>query len=304
MSGYCFTLCNELSLTGSQSSINQGFRRRTNNNNKQEAVKSSSSHTVGVIDATIETSYDEERRQQAARTLIRELLSTTTTTTPSGCEQIACEDPPKSFLNLTALSELTFRAKAIPTVENSYAQKCSLVTSSRIRSGEDNNYQLARRWRCRKTNKYIAYLFEQIAENTEFTLSRFDLFHAHLFYLRENNTIGLLFHAMEYCRFDEEHFDIELGYCQNCSSIEFDREKMFRRNILWLSSGLSSETKLFILNTNLAHSELLFPGQIYTMYESDFGDILGDVFYFGSLKNQKPQDRVYFVPRNRDGQQK
>jgi hypothetical protein len=45
--------------------------------------------------------------------------------------------------------------------------------------------------------------------------------------------LGLLFHAAEYPAFQEDAFPINLGYCQEGSTLEWDVTRMDLRNILW-----------------------------------------------------------------------
>ena len=82
---------------------------------------------------------------------------------------------------------------------------------------------------------------------------------------------------------------------------------MEKRNIIWVASlqrggggggggeGRDDELRYSMAVLDTSHySELLFSGQsdFHTVYEGDFGDVLGDVFYFDALKNRKPQERV------------
>lgn len=66
------------------------------------------------------------------------------------------------------------------------------------------------------------------------TLSRFDLFHGHLFRARDwPHSLGILFHAMEYPAYGEE-FDVILGFCQLHSHIRFQQGLWDSRN--WIFS--------------------------------------------------------------------
>ena len=72
------------------------------------------------------------------------------------------------------------------------------------------------------------------------SLSRFDLFHAHLFATHgggggsgSDRQLGLLFHAREY-PMNSTAFPHNLGYCQAGSSLAFDARGMDTRNILYI----------------------------------------------------------------------
>ncbi len=63
-------------------------------------------------------------------------------------------------------------------------------------------------------------------------LTRWDLFHAHIFFTPQDRGIGLLFHAKEYPR-QCEAFPYDLGYCQRGSPLEFHEKGMDFRNLLY-----------------------------------------------------------------------
>ena len=290
-------------------------RRRRRTPSLRVSFASSSTDKEGKMVGGCEFGDEGEetkRRRKLARDLVRNLLDASSSVSNNneeesksnkisveGCEHIPCERPPLSLLS--GSMELTYRERPVPDVENAFMHKCQLVSSPSSPSS------MARRFRCRKANKYIAHLFSQIAKHSggaDIQLSRFDLFHAHIF--KDKDVVGILFHAKEYCRFDENAFNVNLGYCQQCSHLEYDAKKMEKRNILWVASlkggggggggGGEKEDVVYsmaVLDTSY-HSELLFPGQsdFHTIHEGDFGDILGDVFYFDALKNRKPQERV------------
>jgi hypothetical protein len=128
------------------------------------------------------------------------------------------------------------RRLRVPDVEDALACRCELTPGAR-NSG-------ASRFRSRASNQYVADLFGIIAGrdlsnarsargSVAHELSRFDLFHAHVFVDRNAETAGLLFHAAEYPRLDDETFPHDLGFCQRNSPWTFDPEKQSRRNALW-----------------------------------------------------------------------
>lgn len=63
-------------------------------------------------------------------------------------------------------------------------------------------------------------------------LSRFDLFHGHLFVARHARALGILFHAAEYPA-QSQSFPVELGFCQLHSPQKFDQEAMDYRNWIY-----------------------------------------------------------------------
>ena len=104
-------------------------------------------------------SEDEEgkRRREQARDLVRNLLDASfLSSNTNGCKLIPCDRPPSSLL--TGSLQLTYRERSVPDVENSFMHKCQLVSST------SSSPPMARRFRCRKANKYIAHLFFQISK--------------------------------------------------------------------------------------------------------------------------------------------
>ena len=68
-------------------------------------------------------------------------------------------------------------------------------------------------------------------------LNRFDLFHAHLFCTRGTRELGILFHSKEYPSYNKALFPINLGFCQQKSTLEFDENSMDFRNMLWFQAS-------------------------------------------------------------------
>jgi hypothetical protein len=66
------------------------------------------------------------------------------------------------------------------------------------------------------------------------SLSRYDLFHGHLFLASESGRLGILFHAKEYPAYDKKVFPYNMGYCQRGSDVKYN-DSMNLRNILWLA---------------------------------------------------------------------
>jgi hypothetical protein len=185
---------------------------------------------------------------------------------------------------------LHWRRRAVPNVENAAHRGCELT-----------HERCGRRMRDRKCNAYMVELFEMVSSLTLTSLNRFDLFHAHAFAWRATNDVssrrlGLLFHAKEYPAKDVAKFPIDLGKCQIDSTLRLDEKGMNHRNILWLS--LDSCGLLAWLDTSSEPlREILTVPELHTTFEGDFGVVQGDVYYFHSLKNRKPSERLFIVPR-------
>ena len=80
---------------------------------------------------------------------------------------------------------------------------------------------------------------------------------------------------------------------------------MERRNILWVASYEKSEKSGAVIRSSLSvintreEAILLFPGQerLHTVYEADFGVVIADIYYFDSIRNRKPHERVFIQSR-------
>jgi hypothetical protein len=93
-------------------------------------------------------------------------------------------------------------------VEGANAQKCQLT-----------KFEYGQRFADSELNSYMSFLFHAIvtlAPSVGFnvTLSRFDLFHGHIFTSYDTNRLGILFHAREYPAYNNSTFPLNLGYCQ------------------------------------------------------------------------------------------
>mmetsp|Transcript_8703 Transcript_8703/g.25067 ORF Transcript_8703/g.25067 Transcript_8703/m.25067 type:complete len:202 (-) Transcript_8703:910-1515(-) len=154
---------------------------------------------------------------------------------------------------------------------------------------QERRCQLTPRPKCRRfksqaINLFLASLFQQISQHATlppFELTRWDLFHGHLFIDYANNQMGLLFHAQEYPAYSEE-FPIVLGFCQEGSTLAYDEEKMRVRNILWWNDALHvlDTGKGSVLNDLLLQEGLR--DFVYTVDEADFGERVLDVSYFNT----------------------
>lgn len=157
-------------------------------------------------------------------------------------------------------------------------------------------------------NSYFAFLFELIVARAPLvglnvSLSRYDLFHGHLFLAPESGRLGILFHAKEYPAYDEKSFPCNLGHCQRGSDVVYD-DSMNLRNILWLAPLPSNATKAWVAPGVLVVLDADPEGIIYkklvpeyvdfvrTIYEDDFGEVVADVNYL-NMGNVVPGDRIF-----------
>ncbi|KAK3128006.1 hypothetical protein QOZ80_7AG0581380 [Eleusine coracana subsp. coracana] len=186
---------------------------------------------------------------------------------------------------------------SVPDVEGSLENKCELTRTP-----------YGRRFANEEINSYFAFLFELIVARgpsvgLNVSLSRFDLFHGHLFLASETGRLGILFHAKEYPAFDKELFPYTLGYCQTESNVTYD-DSMNLRNVLWLAPFPSNQTKAWLAPGVLVVLDAHPDGVIYqemihdyvqvvrTIYEDDFGEVVVDVNYL-NVANGSPEDKIF-----------
>jgi hypothetical protein len=136
-------------------------------------------------------------------------------------------------------------------------------------------------------SSYFTGLFELIQSSSAFgtKLSRFDLFHGHLF--SRNGTVGIVFHSEEYPSFDAHTFPVSLGFCQDGSDLQYSEEKMEKRNYIWTVETSSNSTSLFNIDALKANQMKLLsqpiPDTVFTLYEDTLGTVIADVYF---LPNQ------------------
>lgn len=135
----------------------------------------------------------------------------------------------------------------------------------------------ARRVREPAVERFVRALFREVAGLCGAEMSRFDLFHAHLFLGRGCGRIGFLFHAKEYPAYEGQLFPYRLGYCQEGSSVVLEEcREMGRRCALWMYGDremvrLDSSTRL----------------PFGTVYESELGAPVADLFYFEGRRGDR-----------------
>ncbi|KAI4369389.1 hypothetical protein MLD38_017831 [Melastoma candidum] len=172
----------------------------------------------------------------------------------------------------------------VPDVESSSENKCQLTSTP-----------YGRRFINKELNSYLEFLFELIVARgpevgLDVSLSRYDLFHGHLFLANETGRLGILFHAKEYPAYDKQVFPYYMGFCQTDSDVTYD-DSMNLRNILWLAPIPDTSSRSWIAPGVLVVLDAHPGGIIYedliadyvkvarTMYEGDLGSVAVDVNY-------------------------
>ncbi|KAJ3683728.1 hypothetical protein LUZ60_013955 [Juncus effusus] len=186
----------------------------------------------------------------------------------------------------------------VPDVEGMKNDKCELTRTP-----------YGRRFANQEINSYFAFLFELILARGptigfNLSLSRYDLFHGHIFLATETGRLGILFHAREYPAYDKVDFPYNLGYCQSGSNVAYD-ESMNLRNILWLAPLPSNVTKAWLSPGVLVVLDARPDGIIYqnlipdyvdfvrTIYEDDFGEVVADVNYLNIDNAKESSDKIF-----------
>ncbi|XP_078444960.1 T-box protein [Wolffia australiana] len=186
----------------------------------------------------------------------------------------------------------------IPDVEGLEEDKCQLTRTP-----------YGRRFINEGLNAYLAFLFELISDRSpmiglNINLSRYDLFHGHIFLAPDTGRLGILFHAREYPAYEKNIFPINMGYCQRGSCLAYD-DSMNLRNILWLAPLPCNRTKGWLAPGVLVALDAHPGGIIYdclvpeyvnyvrTIYEDDLGYNVADVNYFNIADT--PSSRRIFI---------
>ena len=196
-----------------------------------------------------------------------------------------CPDTARARL-LHALGKPRLR---IPDVEGAAAARCQLCRSTTGSRFRNNTLQ-----------RHFASVFAAVAAHAPAAglpteLKRFDLFHGHFF--TALGCVGLLMHAREYPALGPG-FDVNLGFCQAGSSLEWNASLQALRNVLYVIPARKDlATRLVVLDTakGSALHELLAPGvrSLHTLYESDLGTALADVNYLHKAPRALPEHRLY-----------
>ncbi|CAH8382003.1 unnamed protein product [Eruca vesicaria subsp. sativa] len=146
-----------------------------------------------------------------------------------------------------------------------------------------------------EVNSYFEFLFRLIESRGpsvgfNVSLSRYDLFHGHLFIATESGRLGILFHAKEYPAYDKKAFPYNMGYCQRGSDVKYG-DSINLRNILWLAplpnksgTGWLAPGVLVVLDAHpdgIIYRDLIpnYVKFVRTIYEDDLGTTVVDVNY-------------------------
>ncbi|KAG2278556.1 hypothetical protein Bca52824_061111 [Brassica carinata] len=207
--------------------------------------------------------------------------------------------PPESILDLARLAvdsggdpgsihrALDPTMIPVPTtnVEGSRTSKCQLTRTP-----------YGRHFIAEEVNSYFEFLFRLIESRgpsvgLNVSLSRYDLFHGHLFLASESGRLGILFHAKEYPAYDKRLFPYNMGYCQRGSDVKYG-DSINLRNILWLAPlpsksgpGWLAPGVLVVLDAHpdgIIYRDLIpnYVKFVRTIYEDDLGTSTVDVNYF------------------------
>lgn len=189
----------------------------------------------------------------------------------------------------------------------------SMITVPDVEGSEENRCQLTRtpygrQFISEELNSYLGFLFKLILARghtvgLNVSLSRYDLFHGHLFLALDNGRLGILFHAKEYPAYDKEIFPYNMGYCQIGSNVTYD-DSMNLRNILWLAPLPSNSAKgweapgvLVVLDARpdgIIYRDLIpeYVNFARTIYEDDLGEVAVDVNYL-DVENPESKFQIF-----------
>jgi hypothetical protein len=131
---------------------------------------------------------------------------------------------------------LTRYEDKLPDIQGASSEKCDLFPTPRAFVFSDEGI-----------NSFLAELFSVIATATskdpcipDVQLTRYDLFHAHLFQVgSSDHELGLLFHAKEFPELCKD-FPYNLGYCQHSSALKVGATGMDWRNFVWYQNRLAA----------------------------------------------------------------
>ncbi|KAK9704505.1 hypothetical protein K7432_010148 [Basidiobolus ranarum] len=133
-------------------------------------------------------------------------------------------------------------------------------------------------------DQYMANLFTSVKNglksvvNVSVELNRWDLWHGHLFLNRQ--TVGILYHAMEYPGIDAS-FPYPLGWCQANSTVHWSEKTMPYRNIIWVTDIKKLEPSLWVIDSSSnqdGSDPVLGESPMYTISESNLGYVMSDVY--------------------------
>ncbi|KAK6497936.1 hypothetical protein TWF506_004183 [Arthrobotrys conoides] len=137
---------------------------------------------------------------------------------------------------------------------------------------------------------YFENLFQMIPTwtNGGILLSRFDLFHGHLFANPSTGIVGVVFHSKEYPAENTDGFPFNLGFCQINSDVTFTEKIMRKRNIVWTIDAHDRASLWWIdMGVEIGDSTIdaILGGKpFYTLYEGSLGYVVADFYYLNGLE--------------------
>ncbi|KAK6542230.1 hypothetical protein TWF694_007984 [Orbilia ellipsospora] len=132
---------------------------------------------------------------------------------------------------------------------------------------------------------YFEGIFLTIPDWTkgEISLTRFDLFHAHLFANPTTKTAGVVFHSKEYPADNVDTFPYDLGFCQVDSNLDFTDSIMRKRNLIWTIDADNHASMWWIdMGVKTGNNDvdsMLDGAPFYTLYEDSLGHVIADFYY-------------------------
>ncbi|EPS43132.1 hypothetical protein H072_2898 [Dactylellina haptotyla CBS 200.50] len=132
---------------------------------------------------------------------------------------------------------------------------------------------------------YFENIFQMIPTWTKgaIKLSRFDLFHGHLFANPATKSAGVVFHAKEYPADNTADFPYDLGFCQVDSNLNFVEKVMRKRNLVWTMDS-SDKISLWWIDMGVKTGDQAVDGVLggepfYTLFEDTLGHVIADFYY-------------------------
>ena len=264
----------------------------------------------------------ESRRRSCAADVVRVALHGQRTDGDDAIERCLKRLPlpdlqvPKSLLNLASPGSSSF-ARAAELAAPSEIESTRRRGRARVRMRAHPGPSQGRR----ETDavqegerEYLAELFLLAGLHLEGPtrpnpLSRFDLFHAHL-WTGETScegrvvpVVGLLMHAMEYPRADPSAgFELDLGRCHFQSSCAYDPaangvEEIFSGARPRMRDGPSSARSIPRRGGARRERGLCVVPELHTTFEGDFGEVAGDVLYLHAPLDRRAKEKVFAFPR-------
>ncbi|RLN34149.1 uncharacterized protein C2845_PM03G15910 [Panicum miliaceum] len=174
----------------------------------------------------------------------------------------------------------------------------TMLPVSDVEASQENRCELTRtpygrRFASEEVDSYFASLFELIVARgpsvgLNVSLSRYDLFHGHLFLASKTGRLGILFHAKEYPAFDKNgdtlpclwnfnHRTFSFFFYFTGSNVAYD-DSMNSRNVLWLAPLPSNGTRAWLAPGVLAVLDAHPGGIIYQDMIPDYVQVVRTVY--------------------------